>query len=81
MPRPRAAKGAGTQLTRAVAFLRAHQGAVRLVTISIGGSDLYALKGASIFDIGSINTYMVHLGSTLQVIYQCLRTAAPEQRS
>jgi lysophospholipase L1-like esterase len=73
-----------SQLVPATAFLKAHQGHIRLVTIDIGGNDVLevALQGLSNLPATEAKLPAIYttFRSNLDVIFQELRAAAPHAR-
>jgi lysophospholipase L1-like esterase len=66
-----------SQLDTAIAFLRAHPGKVRLITLDIGGNDVNPCVTASGIDRACFNQGLLHIAINLSVAVARLRAAAP----
>jgi lysophospholipase L1-like esterase len=69
--------GAASQLATALAFLRAHPGKVRLVTIDIGGNDVDHCVTAAGIDTACFARGLLNIAVNLSVTVARLRAAAP----
>lgn len=69
--------GGGSQLATAVAFLRAHPGKVRLITIDIGGNDVNPCVTAAGIDLTCFDKGLLAIAVNLSVTMARLRAAAP----
>jgi len=69
--------GGGGQLGTALAFLRAHRGKVRLITIDIGANDVNPCATATGIDLTCFRKGLVTIAVNLSVIVARLRAAAP----
>jgi lysophospholipase L1-like esterase len=69
----------GTQLAAATAFLAAHPGAVRLVTLDIGANNVLGCAGAAI-DPTCATTSTAGVATDLAAILGRVRAAAPQAR-
>jgi len=69
--------GHGSQLDTALAFLRAHPGRVRLITIDIGGNDVNRCVSATGIDLACVDQGLLAIAVNLSVIVPRLRAAAP----
>jgi lysophospholipase L1-like esterase len=69
--------GGGSQLATAVAFLRAHPGKVRLITIDIGGNDVNPCVSATGIDQKCFDRGLFAIAVNLSVTMARLRAAAP----
>jgi lysophospholipase L1-like esterase len=67
--------GAASQLEAAVAFLRAHRGAVRYLTIDIGANDIDPCAASGGIDLACARTSLLTIGRNLPAILAALRVA------
>ncbi len=73
--------GGGSQLDTALAFLRAHRGAVHVITIDIGGNDVdHCVSLATGIDEACFRQGLLTIAVNLFAIVAELRRAAPEAR-
>ena len=67
----------GSQLSEAVAFLRAHPGQIEFITIDIGGNDwLEACFDGVLIDVGCTEQVLPHIAAGLHTILGRLQAAA-----
>jgi lysophospholipase L1-like esterase len=66
---------AGSQLAAAVAFLRAHRGAVRYLTIDIGANDIDPCAASGVIDQACVRKSLRTIAGNLLVILASLRAA------
>jgi lysophospholipase L1-like esterase len=69
--------GRTSQLDAAIAFLRAHPGKVRLITLDIGGNDVNHCVSATGVDLACFNQALLTIAVNLSVTVARLRAAAP----
>jgi lysophospholipase L1-like esterase len=67
--------GAASQLAAAVAFLRAHRGAVRYLTIDIGANDIDPCAASGVIDQACVQNGLRTIAGNLLVILAALRAA------
>jgi lysophospholipase L1-like esterase len=72
--------GGASQLATALAFLRAHPGKVRVITIDIGGNDVNPCVSASGIDLKCFDRGLLTIAVNLSVTMARLRAAAPYAR-
>jgi lysophospholipase L1-like esterase len=69
--------GGLSQLDAAVAFLRAHPGQVKLITLDIGGNDVAHCVTMAGIDLACFNQGLLTIAHSLSVTVSRLRAAAP----
>ncbi len=69
--------GGASQLDTAIAFLRAHPGKVRLITLDIGGNDVNPCVTPGGIDRACFNQGLLHIAINMSVAVARLRAAAP----
>jgi lysophospholipase L1-like esterase len=72
--------GGKSQLATALAFLRAHPGRVRVITLDIGGNDIDHCVTAAGIDLNCFNQGLFTIAINLSVTVARLRAAAPYAR-
>jgi lysophospholipase L1-like esterase len=71
---------AGNQLAQAVAYLRAHPGQTKVITVDIGANDVQRCLAGGTIDTVCIQAGMAAVHTNLAVIFDELRDAAPQAR-
>jgi len=69
---------AGSQLAQAVAYLHAHPGRTKVITVDIGANDVQRCVSAAGIDTTCIQAGMAAVHANLAVIFDALRRAAPQ---
>jgi lysophospholipase L1-like esterase len=69
---------AGSQLAQAVAYLRAHPGRTKVITVDIGANDVQRCLAGGAIDAACIQAGMAAVHTSLAVILDELRDAAPQ---